>query len=352
MILHQILAKLQAFSHYSFKREPYLDWEKELLECDCSGLITLLLLELKKEDHPLFHQFGPHPKAKDYFDFIKDHDPILRIQDLKRYDVLCWKKNSPPQKGDTGHLMILLNRPKKIGGLKWEIQVLEATKRLQKLSPQTKVVEVNHSGHIQRIQWDPNSTKVKETQILGFSFFLNEECPTCLFPKITCLCEFLPQRKFKSPPIIILRHPSEKKHPFASVPLLERCFEDLTILEGEVFSPIQGTLIFPEQQNIEVVDFKKLEVGESTPLPFILLDGTWNKVKKILHLNPWLVKLPRRELVPKEKPQYLIRKVINDKALSTLEAFSILHSIENPIEAHTIVTIFKEFNRKQAKIIT
>jgi DTW domain-containing protein YfiP len=55
-------------------------------------------------------------------------------------------------------------------------------------------------------------------------------------------------------------------------------------------------------------------------LRLIVLDGTWRKSRKMLHLNPLLQRLPRLALKAMPASRYRIRKAHLPDQLSTLEA--------------------------------
>jgi len=50
------------------------------------------------------------------------------------------------------------------------------------------------------------------------------------------------------------------------------------------------------------------------------LDGTWRKVRRLLHLNPWLNDLPHIALTPQQPSGYAIRASQQRGGLSTIEA--------------------------------
>jgi DTW domain-containing protein YfiP len=68
------------------------------------------------------------------------------------------------------------------------------------------------------------------------------------------------------------------------------------------------TLLTPEQLRVPSL------------LRLVVLDGTWRKSRKMLHLNPLLQQLPRLALHKPPAPHYLIRKAQQSHQLSTLEA--------------------------------
>jgi DTW domain-containing protein YfiP len=59
---------------------------------------------------------------------------------------------------------------------------------------------------------------------------------------------------------------------------------------------------------------------ETTQLRLVVLDGTWRKSRKMLHLNPLLQQLPRLSLKDMAASHYVIRKAHRPDQLSTLEA--------------------------------
>ena len=151
-----------------------------------------------------------------------------------------------------------------------------------------------------------------------------QKCPTCNRPSKQCLCSWLKNIE-NSHKIIILRHKTEARHSLNTANILQHCLSHCTLIDGEIFAPIDhGILIYPGENSISL--------NESAPIAsrqvFILLDGTWRKTRKILHLNPWLLKLPQIKL-PEFNSKYILRKKAPE-GFSTLEAaVSLLGNLEN-----------------------
>lgn len=100
------------------------------------------------------------------------------------------------------------------------------------------------------------------------------------------------------------------------------------LVTGEVFDPLvlQGLLDTDHRVNILLYP-GDAEEAPPAPLPthpsqirLIVLDGTWRKSRKMLHLNPALRLLPRLALQAPAPSHYLIRKAHRPGQLSTLEA--------------------------------
>jgi DTW domain-containing protein YfiP len=82
-----------------------------------------------------------------------------------------------------------------------------------------------------------------------------------------------------------------------------------------------------------------------TATRLIVLDGTWRKSRKLLHLNPALGTLPRLNLSELPASRYSIRKAHNPNQLSTLEATCLaLGQIDQSPDTYTpILTAFEQF---------
>ena len=107
-------------------------------------------------------------------------------------------------------------------------------------------------------------------------------------------------------------------------PLLRLSLSDCTVETGEVFDAEEhlhgqppGTwLLYPSDQFAPPGNHPSPGVVRQ----LVLLDGTWRKTRKLLHLNPWLQQLPRFALPTPPPSRYLIRKAQQADQRSTLEA--------------------------------
>ena len=151
-------------------------------------------------------------------------------------------------------------------------------------------------------------------------------CPRCVRPASHCLCALIPQLPSRTR-VLILQHPQEAQHALntarlAALGLLNcelRCAEYFTDLPALLNDPCwRSCLLFPGEQSVPVAQF----AGESDgkPLQLVVPDGTWRKVRKLLHLNPALAALPRVTLASVSASRYRVRKAAMPGALSTIEA--------------------------------
>ena len=134
-----------------------------------------------------------------------------------------------------------------------------------------------------------------------------ETCPKCLRPQTTCICHLV-NIVDSDTELLILQHPLEQKQAKGSARLLHLCLPQSQLIVGEVFdvdaflsTDKHNILLYPpnpESNTPEAVNPTSL-VAMKTRL--IVLDGTWRKSRKLLHLNPALANLPRLQLI--EQPE-------------------------------------------------
>lgn len=160
----------------------------------------------------------------------------------------------------------------------------------------------------------------------------------------TCLCDDI-VRMTCDYQLIILQDPKEAKHALSSTPLLAKSIQGAKRVIGEIFNPVEllgedwqttSLLIFPRDNSLsqqQAIDhsFKYL----------VLLDGTWRKVARMIHLNPWLSELPCFAIDNANASQYLIRKSPREDGLSTIEAtVEVLNQLHNDTSFDPILGAF------------
>ena len=177
-------------------------------------------------------------------------------------------------------------------------------------------------------------------------------CCCCLLPQTACLCAYV----FPQPcpmPVMIYQHPLEAKHAKSTVPLLRLSLPDVRIEVAETFSPppplVEGDwwLLYPDGKawDLDQANGNQSSSAQKNCLPaekmqakkpiggLIVLDGTWRKTRLLLHLNPWLNRLPTLTFSQAPASAYAIRKGPGGQALSTLESVS-----------HVLTTLHREFS--------
>ncbi|MEH6564844.1 MAG: DTW domain-containing protein [Halopseudomonas sp.] len=152
-------------------------------------------------------------------------------------------------------------------------------------------------------------------------------CDRCLRPAGHCLCPLIPSLPNHTH-LLVLQHPSEQKHALNTGRLLALGLQRAELLVTELLSDHprwlallqdpqwQTELLFPGPQ----VPVLTASSNATRPRRLVLLDGTWRKARKLLHLNPVLQSLPRASLPAGLHSRYRLRKVPQAGALSSIEA--------------------------------
>jgi len=155
-----------------------------------------------------------------------------------------------------------------------------------------------------------------------------ELCPTCQRPLKVCYCDAL-VRVANRIKVLIIQHPLEQKHPFNTGRMAHLCLENSELVVAESLSDEElaellkprSALLYPPLSWLPEVE----QVAPGTPKAEVLeqlvvIDATWRKSKKMLHLHPVLQQLPRVSFEGKLSSNYQIRHSSLQNSLSTIES--------------------------------
>ncbi|MCT8945704.1 tRNA-uridine aminocarboxypropyltransferase [Pseudomonas iridis] len=172
------------------------------------------------------------------------------------------------------------------------------------------------------------------------------QCPRCLRPQTHCLCPLIPSLDSRTR-VLLLQHPNEVNHALNTARLAALGLTNAELIVGEVFEDLptllnppgyQARLLFPAD------DAQPMQVygASDEPLLLVVPDGTWRKARKILHLNPLLMALPRVTLAEGGVSRYRLRKAPGPGALSTIEAIvQALQTLEAPASFEPLLKPFE-----------
>lgn len=189
-------------------------------------------------------------------------------------------------------------------------------------------------------------------------------CATCLRAQASCICHWAALTAH-TVEVLILQHPMEVSNAKGSARLLHLSLAHSRLETGEVFEPDtlrtwltgpwmphaspnsaptpgpkHAILLYPAHPAGDALSVARASAQSSVPgsdaidsaaiepaalqdpaqLRLVVLDGTWRKSRKMLHLNPLLQRLPRLSLENMPASRYRIRKAHQSDQLSTLEA--------------------------------
>jgi DTW domain-containing protein YfiP len=154
-------------------------------------------------------------------------------------------------------------------------------------------------------------------------------CAACLRPQSACICAWVTPTAHEAD-VLILQHLLEVDHAKNSARLLHLSLPRSRMLTGETFDvgsldealkePKYTVLLYPQTPEDEAPALDTAQLKDPSRVRLVVLDGTWRKSRKMLHLSPLLRQLPRVSLDDAPASNYLIRKAHKPGQLSTLEA--------------------------------
>jgi DTW domain-containing protein YfiP len=171
------------------------------------------------------------------------------------------------------------------------------------------------------------------------------------------VCDRLPATKLASPlEVVILQHPQENDVVLGTAPLVAAALERARVVVGLSWPSLEAAVgregldrarwgvLFasrlpegtppPKPGSVTLLDrHERPRAVDAKPLEgLVVLDGTWSQAKTLWWRNPWLLKLARVSLAPREPSLYgRLRKEPRREWVSTLEAIAdVLPALDPP----------------------
>lgn len=153
-------------------------------------------------------------------------------------------------------------------------------------------------------------------------------CPTCQRPLKVCYCSALVHiaNRIK---VLIIQHPLEQKHPFNTGRMAHLCLDNSELVVAESLSEVElapllvprSALLYPSLDWLPVVEQVEAGTAQARVLEqLVVIDASWRKSKKMLHLHPGLQRLPRVSFEGELRSNYRVRRSSLPNSLSTLES--------------------------------
>lgn len=138
-----------------------------------------------------------------------------------------------------------------------------------------------------------------------------------------CFCEAIPTI-YNQTDILILQHVKERFHAFNTARIVRKALNNCRLLvdqtpalaTADVRLNSRAGVLYPGDDSMLLSDISDID----RPQQLVILDGTWHHARTLMREIPWLQKLPRFCLRPKEPSTYRIRREPTETALSTIEA--------------------------------
>jgi DTW domain-containing protein YfiP len=185
-------------------------------------------------------------------------------------------------------------------------------------------------------------------------------CAACLRAQSACICHWVRPLSSRVD-LLILQHPLEVRNAKNSARLLHLCVAGSRLEVGEVFGDLPAllhadgrvpVLLYPETPDAVPPVLEPVPPPER--LRLVVLDATWRKSRKMLHVNPELHALPRLVLQDVPASTYRIRKAHAPHQLSTLEAAALaLTQMEGDSDRYRpLLQAFDGFVQQQAALFS
>lgn len=177
-------------------------------------------------------------------------------------------------------------------------------------------------------------------------------CSLCLRAQTACICHWIRPTASRVE-VLILQHPREQTEAKNTGRLLHLSLSHSQLAVGEVFdepvlSPKTTVLLYPPenlQGHGHAASLPEGVLQDPAALRLVVLDATWRKSRKMLHLSPWLRGLPRLALNAVPASRYAIRKAHSPEQLSTLEAtcLALMQLESDPVLCQPLLAAFDGF---------
>jgi len=152
--------------------------------------------------------------------------------------------------------------------------------------------------------------------------------------------------------VVIIQHPKEEMHPFNTGRIANLCLTKSKLIVAESLPDTElpnmlrtpSILLYPSLPwlpDINQCNERPTSLAHFQQL--IVIDATWRKSKRILHLHPELQHLPRLSLKGNITSSYQIRRTSIAEGLSTLE--SIVEALQILEPGNNFQPLLKPFER-------
>jgi DTW domain-containing protein len=193
-------------------------------------------------------------------------------------------------------------------------------------------------------------------------------CATCQRPRVACVCDRIVSYQTERR-VLILQHPQEQDAVLGSAQILAASLPKAKIVVGlswpnfakalgeEGVDPRRWAVLFPDREaEGEQVTGRAGPTSPSSLEGIVVLDGTWSKAKTLWWRNPWLTKLNRLTLRPKQPSIYgHLRAEPRREFVSTLESVTAALTLcgESPEIEAGLARVFRTMVQRvrDAKII-
>lgn len=130
---------LTSMQHTRYEHKAFIDERSGVYHVDCSAFVGFLLQKVSPHAYNALKIDKGHtrPRAQNFYDFLavlnegekkEGWQGIQRINALEKFDIIAWKYDPSLGKKDTGHVVIVYEKPIKEADGRYRVRVLDASK--------------------------------------------------------------------------------------------------------------------------------------------------------------------------------------------------------------------------------
>lgn len=174
------------FPESSYSHKTRIDAAAGICEVDCSAFVATVVKSVSPghiEGLPLKKSGRKRPLAEDFYaGFVQaaegrlpGWEAVTGVSDARPGDVLAWYKEDHKQGENTGHVMLIEERPVDEGQGKWRVRIMDSTStpHAQDTRPSGKSgmgsgtiwLDVDNTGQIRGYRWKSATGKLNENPI-------------------------------------------------------------------------------------------------------------------------------------------------------------------------------------------
>ncbi|ATH08470.1 hypothetical protein BIY24_11070 [Halobacteriovorax marinus] len=162
----------------SFKRGGLFYSYSGDYHCDCASFFSSLLSIERPKLYKDIVGEAKYFKSYEFYDYVRNHFEFKsHYSKLEVGDILCWRKDSVPKSGDTGHMAIVIDLEMSTKKSLRRVRVFDCTKTPHACDTREQsgvgegdiFLQVNSNDEIQGVRWSDKIDKIKRTQIIAIT---------------------------------------------------------------------------------------------------------------------------------------------------------------------------------------
>jgi len=170
----------------SYEHKAFVDETHGIYVLDCSSFMGLVIRKIAPKAYTALPIDAPHkrPRAKNFYAFLNALEPhesrdgwlgIKRMEEVKKGDIIAWKYAQNSNKQDTGHVVMVYEKPILEANGFYQVRVMDSSKGKHAHDSRgegqsgigigTMWFSVDKEGIPNGVLWSDRSTKVAEHAI-------------------------------------------------------------------------------------------------------------------------------------------------------------------------------------------